>query len=93
MTLVGTWRKTSSAECDRQYPDEIEFREATFLARKGPGQGFIVWDAGGYDVTAPGEVKIDTASDEQVHYRFSLDGDTLTFVDRNGCEFRYQRVS
>ena len=93
MTLVGTWHKTSSAECDCQYPDELEFREARFLARKGAGQGFIVWDAGGYEVTAPGQIKIDTASDEQVHYRFTLDGDALTFVDPRGCEFHYRRVS
>jgi hypothetical protein len=93
MTLVGTWRKTTSSECAHRYPDEIEFREATFLARKGAGQGFIVWDAGGYRVTDAGRIKIDTASDEQVDYRFSLDGDTLTFVDANGCEFRYHRMA
>lgn len=93
MTVVGTWRKTSSADCDRQYPDEIDFREATFLAQKGPGQGFIIWDAGGYQVTGPGEITIEIATDEQVHYRFSLDDDTLTFVDQQGCEFRYQRLA
>ena len=93
MTLVGTWRKTTSSECDRQYPDEIEFRETRFLARKGADQGFIVWDAGGYEVLGPGTIKIDTASDEQVHYRFTSSDDVLTFVDSAGCEFRYRRVA
>jgi hypothetical protein len=89
--VVGTWRKTETPECAGQYPDEIEFREATFLARKGPGQGFIVWDAGGYRVAGADEIMIETATDEQVHYRALLEGDTLTFVDRDGCEFRYRR--
>jgi hypothetical protein len=91
MNFIGRWQKISSAECDRRYPDEIEFREATFLARKGPEQGFIVWDAGGYEVMGD-EVKIEIATDEQVRYRFSLEGDTVTFVDSDGCEFRYRRA-
>jgi hypothetical protein len=93
MTLRGTWRKISSAECDRQYPDEIEFREATYLARKAPGQGFVVWDAGGFQLTGDDGVKIEIATDEQVQYRFSLAGDVLSFRDRDGCEFRYRRVA
>jgi hypothetical protein len=90
--LGGTWKKIEQADCDRQYPDEIEFREATYLGRKGPGQGFIVWDAGGFEIVGPDEVKIQIATDEQVPYRFSLAGDELTFVDREGCEFRYRRL-
>jgi hypothetical protein len=93
MDVIGTWRKSTSAECDRQYPEQIEFREATFLARKDPGQGFIIWDAGGYEITGPDEIKIEIATDEQVRYRFSLDAETLTFVDRDGCEFRYRRLA
>lgn len=92
MSLLGTWRKISSAECDRQYPDEIEFREATFLARKGPEQGFIVWDAGGWALSGEDEVMIEIATDEQVRYALSIDGDVATFTDREGCEFRYRRV-
>jgi hypothetical protein len=92
MTLRGTWRKVSSKDCDRQYPDEIEFRDATYLGRKGAGQGFIVWDAGGFQVVAPDEVKIEIATDEQVPYRFSLEGDVVTFRDAEGCEFSYRRV-
>ena len=32
------------------FPAAIEFKEATYLASKAPGQGFIVWDAGTYAV-------------------------------------------
>ena len=93
MKLVGKWKKTSKGECDKQYPDEIEFHDhPRFLAKKGPGQDFIIWDVGGYVVTAPDRVQIQNATDEQVPYEFSLSGDVLTFTDRDGCEFKYQRV-
>lgn len=92
MSFEGTWRKSESSECDRRYPDEIEFREATFLARKGPEQSFVIWDAGGYYVDSEDEVRIEIATDEQVRYRFSIDDDVLTFVDGDGCEFRYRRA-
>jgi hypothetical protein len=92
VSLVGTWRKIDAPECAGRYPHEIEFREATYLARKGPGQGFIVWDAGGYVIVGPDTIKIDTASDEQVVYRFAETEDTVRFVDTAGCEFRYGRL-
>lgn len=91
--LIGVWKKTSSARCDAAYPDEIEFFERPrFLARKGPGQGFIVWDAGGYQVLAADQIQIQIATDEQVPYRFSLSGGVLTFTDQAGCQFSYRRI-
>jgi len=92
-SLLGTWKKISSAACDQAYPDEIEFFEATYIGRKGQsGQRFIVWDAGTYHISAPDQVTISTATDEQIVYRFSLSGATLKFVDSAGCEFEYRRV-
>src|SRR4029077_19566570 len=94
ISLVGKWKKVSTADCDASYPHEIEFFERPrYLARKGPGQGFISWDAGTYEVIDENQVKISTATDEQVLYRFSLSGDVVTFVDKSGCEFRYQRAT
>jgi hypothetical protein len=94
ISLVGKWKKISTADCDASYPHEIEFFERPrYLARKGPGQGFIWWDAGTYEVVDDNQIKISTATDEQVLYRFSLSGDVVTFVDKNGCEFRYQRAT
>ena len=94
ISLVGKWKKVSTADCDASYPHEIEFFERPrYLARKGPGQGFIWWDAGTYEVVDENQVKISTATDEQVLYRFSLSGDVVTFVDKSGCEFRYQRAT
>ena len=92
MSLAGSWRKIPSDPCDRLYPDEIEFKEATYLGKKGPEQGFIVWDAGIYEIVGPDEVKISIATDELVLYRFSISGDILTVTDREGCEFRYRRA-
>ena len=93
MQLVGKWRKISTGDCDKKYPDEIEFHEnPRFLAKKGPGQGFILWDAGGYQVTGAAKVTIQIATDEQVPYEYSISGDILTFIDRDGCEFKYRRV-
>lgn len=93
MALAGKWKKVSSAGCDEAYPDEIEFFERPrYLGRKGPRQTYIVWDAGGYQVTDPNQVMIETATDEQVLYRFSIAENVLTFKDRADCEFTYRRV-
>lgn len=91
--FVGKWKKVSTTSCAGAYPDEIEFFAATFLGQKGQsGQRFLIWDAGGYRVLSERQVKIDTASDEQVVYTFSLSNNTLTFTDKNNCTFVYHRV-
>jgi hypothetical protein len=92
--LVGKWTKHSTEKCAEAYPDELEFFQATYLGKKGAsGQRFIVWDAGGYEVTQPGRVTIAVATDEQVPYSFSIAGTVLTFVDPEGCQFEYRRVA
>ena len=78
--LVGAWRKTSSDACAETYPDEIEFFEHRFLGRKGPGQSFVRWDVGAYEVHGPDEIRIATATDERVAYEFSVEGNELTPV-------------
>jgi hypothetical protein len=93
-SLVDNWKKLSTAECDKHYPDELEFHElATYLGKKGPDQPFIVWDAGTYQVADENHLVMSTATDELVSYRFSISRDVLTFVDDEGCEFRYQRLA
>lgn len=94
MSLAGKWKKVSTAQCDKAYPDEIEFLERPrYLAKKGPDQGFIWWDAGSYNIIGENEVKISDATDAQIQYRFSISDDILTFVDPQGCEFQYRRLS
>lgn len=92
MSLVGQWRKVGADDCASLYPEEIEFSDTRFLARKGPEQGFVIWDVGGYQVLGENEVRIQNATDEYVVYEFRLGDSTVTFVDRNGCRFSYQRV-
>ena len=89
--LRGRWRRTTAEPCAVRYPAAIDFREATYPARKGPDQGFVLWDAGTYDVSGLGRVTISTASDELVGYRYTRDDNTLTFVDPDGCAFSYER--
>jgi hypothetical protein len=92
MSLVGRWRKMSDDDCADRYPDEIEFGETRFLARKGPEQGFIIWDVGGYRLLGENEVLLQIATDEQVSYALKLDDSTVTFIDDEGCRFAYRRV-
>lgn len=89
--LLGRWKKVAGGECAAGYPEELEFFQATYLGKRGAGQRFIMWDAGGYEVLDQ-VVQIQIATDEQVPYRYTLVSDSLTFVDREGCEFQYRRV-
>jgi hypothetical protein len=91
--LLGVWRKTTADACAQVYPDEIEFFEHRFLARKGPGQEFVRWDVGGYEVSGPKEIRMSTATDERVAYGFGLDRLELTFVDPDGCRVIYVRAA
>ena len=92
MGLVGKWTKTSTGQCDQIYPGEIEFFERPrYLGRKSPGQGFIWWDAGGYEVISENQVRLSVATDALTVYRFTISGDVLTFMDGEGCEFQYRR--
>jgi hypothetical protein len=91
--LVGVWRKTTTDACAQAYPDEIEFFEHRFLARKGPGQEFLRWDVGGYQVTGVEEIRMSTASDERVVYGFGVEAGELWFRDPDGCRVAYARAT
>lgn len=93
MKIEGKWKKVSAEPCAEQYPDEIEFYDRPrFLAKKGPNQRFISWDAGSYEV-GDNEVKLSTATDEIVAYKCDFKDDLLSFVDNAGCKFAYRRIS
>lgn len=83
-----------TAECSDIYPDEIElFESGTYEGRKGEAGGeFTLWDAGEYEVLSEDRIKISTANDAEIVYRFAISHDRLTFVDEDGCEFKYRRV-
>lgn len=93
MKIAGKWKKLSAEACAESYPDEIEFYDRPrFLAKKGPDQRFICWDAGRYETAGEDTVKLSTASDKLVTYRYDLQGDLLTFVDDANCRITYRRV-
>lgn len=94
MKLEGKWKKVSTEQCAELYPDEIEFYDRPrFLAKKGPNQRFISWDAGSYEVVGNNQVNLSTATDEIVAYKCDFKDDLLTFVDNAGCKFSYRRMS
>ena len=92
-SVVGQWAKVRTSGCEQQYPDVIEFFEGTYLGKKGPGQGFLVWDAGIYKRLAPDRIRIQIATDELVAYQCSVSADLLTVLDPDGCCLEYRRMA
>ncbi len=92
-SLVGGWRKITATGCSEIYPDHLEFREHGLYSGKRERRAFTWWDAGTYRVQSEDEIKISTADDALVIYKFTLSGNILRFRDKEGCEFLYQRVA
>ena len=90
---MGRWQKRTTAACAAEYPDHLEFFGGTYRGTRGEGQRFVVWDAGIYQVVAPDQVRIGTATDELVSYRFTVMPTLLTFIDQAGCTFEYERAA
>jgi hypothetical protein len=91
-SVAGRWAKARSEPCADLYPDVVEFFEGTFLATKGPAQGFLRWDAGIYHRLAPDRLRIQTATDELVTYPCTVTADELTVLDPEGCRLHYRRL-
>jgi len=90
--LRGHWHRILGGDCANAYPAHLEFQETRYAGTKdGSTQSFIIWDAGSYRVESESVMMIQTATDEQHHYRYRLDGNRLTFVDDGGCAFAYER--
>jgi len=89
--LLGRWRKTTRSSGDEMYPDEIEFTDrGIYFGRKEPGE-FTLWDSGGYEALPAGKVRISTANDAEIVYRFTVEDEVLTFTDEKGSRFQYRR--
>jgi hypothetical protein len=90
--LRGHWHRILGGDCANAYPAHLEFQETRYAGTKDEStQGFIIWDVGTYRVETESVMMIQTATDEQHHYRYRLDGNRLTFVDDAGCAFAYER--
>ncbi|MGQ0603292.1 MAG: hypothetical protein ACT4QE_16540 [Anaerolineales bacterium] len=91
--FFGNWEKATAAECSRLYPETLQFqRNGLYQGQKDPAGTFTMWDVGTYETISDTQIKISTATDEIVTYEFTLQSNTLTFVDPEGCRFEYQRV-
>lgn len=92
--LTGEWLKVTACSCGELYPDHLIFQDnGIYLGRRDPPGTFTIWDAGKYELMGPEQVRISTANDAILGYRYSLNGDVLSFEDEQNCVFRYQRTN
>lgn len=92
--LVGNWEKITVSACSQVYPDSIQFQKGgLYYGQKEPPGTFTQWDVGTYVVVDPKHIKISTANDAIVTYKFSILNDVLTFVDPDKCDFQYRSVT
>lgn len=90
--FIGLWIRITNLPCSMGYPTQIEFRKNGLYwgtgSKSAPSPG---WDVGTWQLASLSEVKISTAHDAIMTYKFSLKNDLLTFIDPAGCEFKYRR--
>jgi hypothetical protein len=74
-------------------PVEVEFRGPRYRASKAPGQTFIAWDVGTYDVEG-GRLTISLANDAETSYTMTIagEGETSTVTDTTGAQTTYQQL-
>lgn len=90
--LVGSWVKMTRSECSAAYPDRLRFAEnGLYEGEKDPPGTFTLWDVGTWELVGTEQIRISTANDAVISYRLTQSGDTLRFVDPDGCEFEYRR--
>jgi len=91
--LWGTWEKVTTSACSEAYPDRLVFQpNGLYFGHSEPSGTFTTWDVGKFDVLADTAIRVSTADDAIVTYRFTLSGDTVTFVDPESCAFTYRRA-
>ena len=95
--LRGRWKR-ADPDADDSFPAGIEFREGTYLAKKGEGQRFIQWDAGTYELSAQpdtprqGLLTLSTATDSLETYPVSVTPDSFEVVVRDGRRLTFNRT-
>ena len=105
--IIGKWSKISfspsssssssspQSDCSSIYPDDLEFKNGgIYRGFKGINKNeFTVWDAGSYEILSREQIKISTANDAEIVYTFSIKDNILNFLDKNKCQFQYQKLS
>ena len=94
VNIIGHWVKISDSPCSQKYPDQLQFKKDGFyFGRMDPPGRFALWDVGSFEFISSLKVKISVANDAIVSYSISIQDDTVTFVDPEGCSFRYRRAA
>jgi hypothetical protein len=93
-SIIGKWTKISKTECSMIYPDDLEFQDGgIYRGYKGINKNeFTVWDAGSYEILSREQIKISTANDAEIIYTFSITDNILNFLDKDNCQFQYQKT-
>ena len=93
MSILGSWKKITDADCSAKYPAGILFnKDGTFKAKGSSRSGlYPVWDVGSYSQSGA-IVSMSTSNDAVIRYTTLLRKDILTFEDPEGCRFSYVRV-
>lgn len=101
--LTGRWRRVTKlpplakteaipfGQDPALFPEVIEFSGARYRASKAPGQTFIVWDVGSYQLEG-GELSITLANDAFARYPIELAPNEFTVVDATGHRTTYRRA-
>lgn len=93
-TLIGNWEKITRSTCSQVYPNTIQFQAGgLYFGQTDPPGTFTQWDVGTFEVVGLKQIKITIANDAIVTYEFSILNDVLMFIDPDGCEYNYRRVS
>lgn len=91
--FIGIWEKITDLPCSKVYPTLIEFSENGLYSGTGAQPGRSPgWDIGTWEIVSQTQVNISTVHDAIIAYKFTISNDILTFVDPDGCEFKYQKV-
>lgn len=91
--FIGTWRKEPGAACASTYPDTLDIRaNDLYFGRNDTPGTFAVWDSGTFEVLDAEQVRVSTANDARILYRYRFQAGALEFRDESGCQFRYRRI-
>lgn len=92
--LTGRWVRETNDQCAARYPAAVTFAAGTtFRATRGADQGMVVWDTGIYRLEDDDQtLVVSTWTDELVSYPVRIEGDTMSFVDPDGCGLTYRRA-
>ena len=93
--LTGRWRRVPGPGGSVPYPDEITFAPNGLYrgVRGANGAEFTIWDVGRSEVLAADRIRISTANDEEIEYRFELAGDELRFPAAEGSPVAFRRMT